>query len=427
MASARSVGKAFFPLDEELKLLSSRVTPHAHECAVRLGTQIPFEKAAREIGWILGVLLSEPSVRRHTEEAGAAYVAWQAAEVERLERETPPAPAGPEKLLMSTDGAMVPLVGGEWAEVKTVVLGEIGEPVLEQGEWVVHSRKHSYFSRLMEAKAFRRQALVETHRRGVETAREVAAVMDGAEWGQGFTDYHRMDATRVLDFAHAAEYVCEIGQIVWGEGTSISQQWMGQQLHLLKHAGPEDVLAEIRHLGEQNPGAPKLFESLAYLEKREHLMQYPDYQRRGFPIGSGTVESGNKVVVEARLKGAGMHWARPHVNPILGLRNAFCSERWEEAWAQILTQLHQQACEHRRKRHHEKQVARSAPLTRQENQAPAGIEPNHPAPTAPEVVQVPAETPAMPKRPWRPPANHPWRRTPLSRPKLPPADYPSKN
>ena len=28
------------------------------------------------------------------------------------------------------------------------------------------------------------------------------------------------------------------------------------------------------------------------------------------PIGSGTVESANTLVVEARLKGAGMHWAR---------------------------------------------------------------------------------------------------------------------
>jgi hypothetical protein len=35
-------------------------------------------------------------------------------------------------------------------------------------------------------------------------------------------------------------------------------------------------------------------------------MQYPMYQEAGWPIGSGSVESANKVVVEARLKGAGM-------------------------------------------------------------------------------------------------------------------------
>jgi len=32
------------------------------------------------------------------------------------------------------DGAMIPLVGGEWAEVKTLTIGEIQKPVLERGE-----------------------------------------------------------------------------------------------------------------------------------------------------------------------------------------------------------------------------------------------------------------------------------------------------
>src|SRR6266567_1520419 len=41
-------------------------------------------------------------------------------------------------------------------------------------------------------------------------------------------------------------------------------------------------------------------------EIREAHMHYPTYQAAGWPIGSGSVESANKVVVEARLKGAGM-------------------------------------------------------------------------------------------------------------------------
>ena len=39
-------------------------------------------------------------------------------------------------------------------------------------------------------------------------------------------------------------------------------------------------------------------------------MHYPEFRRNGWPIGSGMVESANKNVVEARLKGAGMHWQR---------------------------------------------------------------------------------------------------------------------
>jgi hypothetical protein len=40
-------------------------------------------------------------------------------------------------------------------------------------------------------------------------------------------------------------------------------------------------------------------------------------------------------VVEARLKGAGMHWAERHVNPMLALRNIICSDRWKEEWSKI--------------------------------------------------------------------------------------------
>lgn len=61
-------------------------------------------------------------------------------------------------------------------------------------------------------------------------------------------------------------------------------------------------------------------------------MQYPSYQRQGWPIGFGMVESANKVVVQARLKGAGMHWSSQHVNPMLALRTTVCNQRWDEAW-----------------------------------------------------------------------------------------------
>src|SRR5207245_7378120 len=78
--------------------------------------------------------------------------------------------------------------------------------------------------------------------------------------------------------------------------------------------------------------SPVIKEKLAYLQKREAHMQYPIYQAAGWPIGSGSVESANKVVVEARLKGAGMRWGRHHVNPRLSLRNAVCNRRWKETW-----------------------------------------------------------------------------------------------
>jgi hypothetical protein len=194
------VGKAFFPLDEDLALLPGQLTPHAHACLVRFGAWMPFEKASQELGFVLKVEVSEPTARRCAEAAGAAYVAHQEGEVERLERETPPPEPGPRRMFFSVDGAMVPLVGGEWTEVKTMTIGEIEAPVIEKGEWVVHSGDLSYFSRRAEVHDFQRLALVETHARGVENAEEIAAVTDGAEWEQRFIDFHGPKAVRILDF-----------------------------------------------------------------------------------------------------------------------------------------------------------------------------------------------------------------------------------
>ena len=177
--------------------------------------------------------------------------------------------------------------------------------------------------------------LVETHRRGLERATEVCAVQDGAEWLQGLVDYHRADAVRILDFAHAAEYVNEIGQAAGAAGGRLPAKWLEGVLHRLKHQGPHRVLTHLAWLAARYP-SPTMQEKLAYLQKREAHMQYPTYQAAGWPIGSGSVESANKVVVEARLKGAGMRWDRQNVNPMLVLRNAVCNRQWHETWATSL-------------------------------------------------------------------------------------------
>lgn len=345
MGYVRPAGKGFFPLDEVLGLMPGSLTPHGYECLVRLASWMPFGQAAKLLGDFLGVHVSQGSSNRYTEEAGAAYVQIQEEEIVELEQKAPLMEAvAAEKLQVSVDGAMVPLRHGIWAEVKTLVIGEVQPPVQElSGEQVVHTHHLSYFSRKETAEKFQRLALVEVHRRGVECARQVAAIMDGAEWEQGFADYHCPQATRILDFPHAAEHIHAIGEFLYGEHTPQSQAWLKIQLHRLKHEGPERLLLELQQLQQQDPEAQVIASNLAYLEKRKAQLQYPQFQKQGWPIGSGIVESANKLVVEARLKGSGMHWADQNVNPMLALRNIICSDRWKEEWPKIEARLRQNA------------------------------------------------------------------------------------
>ena len=312
-------------------------------------------------------------------------------------------------MALSADGAMVPLQHGEWGEVKTLALGEVQVPVQEKGEWLVHTREVSYFSRLVNAEQFQHLTLVETQRRGLENCRQVAAVTDGADWLQSSIDYHCPEAVRILDFPHAAQRIGQVGQALFGEGTSEANQWIRERLHWLKHQGPADLLEELRTLHQQHPELEVLRENLSYLDKREPQMHYPQFQELGWPIGSGMVESGNKLVVEARLKGAGMHWRRENVNPLLGLRNIICSDRWSQEWPRIAQQLRQEAHE-RRNQNREKRRLAKLPV---------------PTPTAEPPVQEirnpPEQLPMRPPKqsvrsgPKKPPANHPWRHSPIGR------------
>jgi hypothetical protein len=346
---------------------------------------------------LLQVKVSPATSRRYTEAAGAAYETVQSDEVDRIEGSVPPAPTGAVKQMFSVDGAMVPLVKGEWAEVKTLVVGEVSSAEQSDGHKIVHTQQLSYFSRLTDADSFNRLALVETHRRGLENAQQVAAVVDGAEWIQGFIDTHRPDAVRILDFPHAAQRIGQISQLIFDDD---GDQWLRDQLHTLKHEGPQDVLAELDRLEPTYPDQPIITENLAYLKKRQAQMNYPAYQTQGWPIGSGSVESANKLVVEARLKGAGMHWSRSQVNPMLVLRNIVCSDRWSEAWPQIADRLRYQTRQHRRQQQKQR---RPQPRPLLDDLPVASISTEPPPPPSPS------------SKPYRPPASHPWRRSPVGR------------
>jgi hypothetical protein len=410
------VGPGIFPLDEELELTGSGYSPWLEECLVRLGTWLPFEQAPGALRFLARVEVSAETVRRLTEAAGAAQVAVDEADVERLERDNPASPPGPALLQVSVDGALVPLVGGDWAEVRTVALGRVLQTTTAAGPRFVRTTDLSYFSRLATAEELRRAAWPELYRRGIETAETVCAVQDGADWLQSFVSVFRPDAVRILDFPHAAEYLSAAAQAVFGAGTAATSEWLGRQLHEFKHGDPERVLAAVAALPVERAALPaeattQRATTLTYLSKRRAQIRYADFQAAGYPIGSGLVESANKLVVEARLKGSGMRWARPNVNPLVALRSVACSDRWAEAWPRLSAHLRRQARARATARRTARRTARPTPPPRISPAAPLA-----PFPAAPPSMAPPAPaTVPPPPRPktivnGRPTADHPWKR-----------------
>lgn len=403
MAFAPSAGRDFFPLDEELGLTSASLTPHALEGLVRLSTWLPFRRAVEVLATLTGVQVSEATARRWTETSGAAACAVQGEQADAIRRELPPAPFEAERLLLSADGAFVPLLHGEWAEAKLLVIGVVATDPADQPQ----TRALSYFAQVTEAEAFSQAALVETHRRGLERAQAVGAVMDGAGWLQGLVDDHRADAVRILDFAHAASYVSEIGQAVQAAGTPLASDWLTAQLHCLKHEGPAGLLSELGMLAKRHPDLEAVLGALAYLEKRAGQMQYPSYQAEGWPIGSGSVESGHKVIMQVRLKGPGMHWERTHVNPMLALRTMECNDRWAEGWAELRSWRQRVRCRQRRERAEARLMRRWALLLYWQARLRPFVTPQRASSVPSTAAPMPAGADHTLRRPA---ATHPWRR-----------------
>jgi hypothetical protein len=283
-------------------------------------------RAATHVEEILGVQVHTSTARRYTLAIGQRMLEIQNEQAKPLGE--CPEELEASRMAMSSDGAMVPLVGGVWAEVKLVAIGAVDQCKRKDEDVTVTSHL-TYFARMADAATCADQASAEVRRRGIDRAKQVCAIQDGAEWIQGFVSGHRSDAVRILDFAHAAGYVSEMADKLREAGGRLPAKWVDGVLHRLKHDGPARVL---RHLSRLLKRYPQIQEQVTYLQKRRELMDYPTYQQQGWPIGSGSVESGHKLVMQARLKGPGMHWRPEHVNPMLAVRLALLNERWEEAW-----------------------------------------------------------------------------------------------
>jgi hypothetical protein len=439
-----------------LGLQPGSLTPRQLEHLVRVSLWMPFGKATQLLADVTGVHVSEPTARRQTEAAGAVYEAWQNEQAERLCGENPSGSCGTssaqpaaeqgkraqdrkicsskgrhksscprvekkrkkdeeegEKLLLSSDGAMIPLVAGDYVEAKTVVIGRVQtkeKASKQRPDQHVETVDLSYFSRVTDAETFGRRAIVETERRGISLTKQVCAVQDGAEWIQGFVDLHARDAVRILDFAHARGYLAAIAELVREAGTKLPADWLDKQCHDLKHHGPTTVLKEIGLLLEKHPDVSDLQTKVNYLRKREQLMPYPLYQQLGWPLGSGSVESAHKSVVQARLKGAGMRWERSHVNPMLALRTQVCHDRWDEAWVLTCQYRGQQRMQKRLSRH---QLRRDQSLL-QLQQLILRIA-LLASPLLPKPASEPVSCSSVPPRSRRPASYHPWRRPLLAK------------
>lgn len=184
-------------------------------------------------------------------------------------------------------------------------------------------RQRASFSRRWRAPALRE--------RGWLSAQTVIVLIgDGSEWiWQRATLF--APRCEILDFWHAMEYAWAYARLQFGEGARRADQWTRRVATDLKAGHVQAVIARLHQLQPRSPEAAAARDAVVrYYTTHAHRMQYDEYLRCGYGIGSGAVESAHQQVVHARLRQAGMRWSVRGAQHLLALRALLVNGRWAQ-------------------------------------------------------------------------------------------------
>jgi hypothetical protein len=173
----------------------------------------------------------------------------------------------------------------------------------------------------------------EACRHGLGRARHLLAVGDGAPWIWRLIEQRWKDAHQLLDFYHASEHLHALAEALHPTAEPARQHWVDQQCHDLRHGKQKKVLRRIGRLPE---GPRRVAESIRreknYFQTHSLRLNYQALSRRGWPIGSGSVESAC-AQRQRRFKRPGQFWTAAglrHLNALIETRDL---NYWDQLWA----------------------------------------------------------------------------------------------
>lgn len=324
-------GESCFPYDTSAGLSTSKVSPGLARAAALAGIEVPFAQASQLLQALSGMDLSESSVSRVTLEAGrrADQIEQEQAAAIEKDRNPPEAPVA-GRLYNSSDGAMIHTLE-KWQEVKTHV-----------SYWKdARGRHHArYRARLETIDAFVSHAWALAARWGLETCRQSVLIGDGAAWIWERLGPIFDESVQIVDWFHAAEHLWTCGKVLHPEEKGTTSQackdWVEPHQQLLWTGQIRELLAALQAEHKRVRGKAKrtALESLmTYVTNQQARLDYGRFRDQGLEIGSGTVESACRHVVQSRLKRAGTRWQVPNAQAVLSLRVCRLNGEWDKFWS----------------------------------------------------------------------------------------------
>jgi len=190
--------------------------------------------------------------------------------------------------------------------------------------------RKEYVSYIGSVGEFKKHLLACAIRNGYGSYKETVLVSDGATWIRNMKEEYFPDAQQILDFYHLCENVNSYAKYVFNMDETRYRPWAEQVCAALKAGKYRDVLRELGKPGDNRKTFVSPVNLYGYIENNSDNIDYPAYIGKGYFIGSGAIESGNKIVLQQRLKQAGMRWNVSSAQPLLTLKAKCESNLWEK-------------------------------------------------------------------------------------------------
>lgn len=346
------------PLDCWVDTVEATISLGVREMACRLnGDGKSFDKAADNLARTAQVAVSGETLRQLVETEGKRVVQAQKAgqlpidwSVADCQLET-----GTTRIYFGSDGVMVPhvtdaekLARRDKVKAKRRRRGRKARPLPLRKPGADQQYKEfkiiAFYDEEQEHRAVSgtrgdcdvagRLMRREAGRIHLDQADEKVGNVDGSPWIRNQVEQQSLPLDALgLDFYHLAENVHKARRDIYGEDDEMGKQWAGDLLHTFKHEGYEGAWNKLLpwRLALRRSGKKRADQLLNYVSERRDMICYPDFQAKGWQIGSGPTEATCKTLT-ARLKGSGMRWDGDNAEAIMGLEAIEQSGQWDEYW-----------------------------------------------------------------------------------------------
>lgn len=264
------------------------------------------------------------------------------ARLKEIPAEKQPQRAAAELAILMADGWMARFRGPGWGKKKTqkerVAWHEIKTGVFFCQEQLARteSGRGEISDKVMvrwkgESLQLGRRLGYEALRGGLGRAKETLILGDGSKWIWNMAEDRWSQARQLLDFFHASEHLNQLALAFCGEEAR-AKAWAEKNLHELRHGSEGVVLERIAALKEPRGEAKEVVrKEKAYFANQSERMNYKEIADRGWPIGSGAVESACRQS-QCRFKRCGQFWTDRGFRHLSALDEARRNHHWDEIW-----------------------------------------------------------------------------------------------